>query len=295
MAWRMIPNDEPGQRSRLDVVGLALLSPGLVGLLYGLSNVSGAGGVTQTKVCLPLIVGAVLIGLFVAWALRRRGDAIVDLAVLRSRPTWAATAMLFLAGAALYGAMLLLPLYWQELRGQDALYAGLLLIPQGVGSLLSRSAATRLLERLSERWVTMIGFVLVAGATIPFAQADAHTAYWALLLALLIRGLGLGMVVIPLMTAAFIGLDRADVPNASIITRIAQQVGGSIGTALLAVVLADQARATGSLAHGFDIAFWVAFAITALAVVISFALPAARRPTDPETSAEAEQKLSRGS
>ena len=67
------------------------------------------------------------------------------------RPTWSATALLFLSGAALYGAMLLLPLYFQELRGTDALGAGLLLIPQGVGSLISRTVAARLMDRLSAR------------------------------------------------------------------------------------------------------------------------------------------------
>lgn len=118
-----------------------LLSPALVGVLWGLSNAAREGGFRHPDVLVPLVGGALLLLGFVLWALRRGGDALVDLAVLRSRPTWSATALLFLSGAGLYGAMLLLPPYFQELRATGALGAGLLLIPQGVGSLISRTVA----------------------------------------------------------------------------------------------------------------------------------------------------------
>ncbi|MFI5893926.1 DHA2 family efflux MFS transporter permease subunit [Actinoplanes sp. NPDC051513] len=282
LAARLIPADEPARRGRLDVVGLALLSPALVALLWGLSNVSGDGGFGHADVLAPLIGGAALLVAFVLWALRGRGTALVDLEVLRSRPTWAATALMFLSGASIYGAMLLLPLYWQELRGMDALGAGLLLIPQGVGSLLSRTAAVRLLERVSARWVSVLGFVLVGLATVPFALAGAHTATWALMVTLFVRGLGLGMVIIPLMMVAFVGLEREQVPHASIVTRIAQQVGGSAGVALLAVILATSAAGTGSLARAFDVAFWWTVGFTGVAVLLSFVLPGrARRTPEP--------------
>ncbi|MEU4164085.1 MDR family MFS transporter [Actinoplanes sp. NPDC026670] len=274
LAQRMIPADQPGRRVSLDVVGLALLSPALVALLWGLSNVTGDGGFSQADVYLPLIGGTILLVAFVGWALRRRGDALVDLDVLRSRPTWAATTLMFLSGAALYGAMLLLPLYWQELRGEDALGAGLLLIPQGVGSLLSRTVATRLLDRISARWVAFLGFLLVGAATVPFAFAGVGTTTWLLLVALLVRGMGLGLVMIPLMTVAFVGLDKEKMPHASIVTRIAQQVGGSVGVALLAVILATSATSSGSLTTAFHAAFWWTTGFTGLAVLLSFVLPA---------------------
>ncbi|WP_433378899.1 MDR family MFS transporter [Actinoplanes sp. CA-142083] len=281
LAARLIPADEPGRRGRLDLVGLALLSPALVALLWGLSNVSGDGGFAHTDVLVPLLGGAALLVAFVFWALQKGGRALVDLEVLRSRSTWAATALMFLSGASLYGAMLLLPLYWQELRGMDALAAGVLLIPQGVGSLLSRSVAARLLERFSARWVSILGFVLVGLATVPFALAGAHTATWALMVTLFVRGLGLGMVMIPLMTAAFVGLEREQVPHASIVTRIAQQVGGSAGVALLAVILATSAAGSGSLTEAFDTAFWWTVGFTGVAVLLSFVLPGPAKTTAP--------------
>lgn len=289
LAALLIPADRRGGRVRLDVVGVVLLSPALVALLWGLSNVTRSGGFGRADVLAPLIGGAVLLIAFVLWALRRRAAALVDLQVLRSRPTWAGTALLFLSGASLYGAMLLLPLYWQELRGTDALGAGLLLIPQGVGSLVSRSVAARLIDAIGARWTSVIGFLFVGLATLPFAFADGHTSIWWLGAVLFVRGLGVGVVVIPIMTVAFVGLDRAEVPHASIVTRIAQQVGGSVGVALLAVILSTTATSSGSPAAAFDAAFWWATGFTAVAVALSFVLPSRRAVRETEAAARGEE------
>ncbi|SNY49001.1 MDR family MFS transporter [Paractinoplanes atraurantiacus] len=268
LAWKLIPADIPSRRVRLDARGFALLSPALVALLWGLSN--AAGSFLRADVLIPLAVGTALLVAFVLRALRLGSGALVDLGVLRSRSTWAASSLLFLSGAALYGAMFLLPLYWQQVRGSTALEAGLLLIPQGVGSLLSRVAAGSLLDRVGARGVAMAGFVMVGAATVPFAFAGEHTTIWPLMIALFVRGLGLGIVLIPLMTVAFVGLPHEKIPHASIVTRIAQQVGGSAGVALPAVILAG----SGS----FDAAFWWTIGFTAVAVVLSFALPHAAVP-----------------
>lgn len=273
LAWRMLPADAPTPRVKLDVVGFALLAPALVALLWGLSNVSHEGGFSQSDVLVPVIGGAALLVAFVTWALRRRGDALVDLMVLRRRPTWSASALMFLSGASLYGAMLLLPLYFQEIRGSDALGAGLLLIPQGIGSLLSRSLAGRMLDRFGGRIVALVGFTIVAASTVPFAFADADTPLWLLMAGLFVRGLGMGIVFIPLMAVAFIGLEHDEVPHASIVTRIAQQVGGSLGVALLAVILATSAAAAGSVVSGFQMAFWWTVGFSVLSIVVAFLLP----------------------
>jgi EmrB/QacA subfamily drug resistance transporter len=280
LAWRMLPADQPTTRVRLDVVGLVLLSPALIALLWGLSNAAGDGGFTRVDVLVPLIGGAVLLVAFVLWSVRRRATALVDLAVLRRRPTWSASALMLLSGASLYGAMLLLPLYFQELRGSDALGAGLLLIPQGVGSLLSRSLAGRMLDRVGGRIVALIGFVVVALSTVPFAFADAGTPIWILMAGLFLRGLGMGVVFIPLMAVAFIGLDHDEVPHASIVTRIAQQIGGSLGVALLAVILTTSALTAGSAVAGFQIAFWWTVGFSVLSIGVAFMLPG-RAPVIP--------------
>ena len=123
------------------------------------------------------------------------------------------------------------------------------------------------------RVVSIVGFALTTGATVPFALTGPQTGVLVLGAALLVRGLGIGMVVVPLLSVAFDGLERDEVPHASIVTRIGQQLGGSLGVALLAVVLASVGAATGSSSAGFAVAFWWACGISALAVPLSFALP----------------------
>jgi len=271
LALRLLPADPPPTAGRLDVVGLLLAAPGTTGLLYGLSNVGRDGGFARVDVLAPGLLGVLLVGLFARWATRRT-EALVDVRLLRHRPLASSSAMLFLSGASLYGAMLLLPLYWQQARGASVLTAGLLLVPQGIGSLLSRPLSGLLTDRLGSRVLVGAGFVVVGVATVPFALAGPHTGYAWLLVALLVRGFGLSVVTIPLMAVAFVGLERAQVPHASILTRIAQQVGGSFGTAVLAVVLAGT--------HSFHQAFWWAIGSSALAVALSPLLPG-RTPAAP--------------
>jgi EmrB/QacA subfamily drug resistance transporter len=282
LAWRMLPTDPPRGRTRLDVIGLLLLSPGIVGILYGLSNAGKAGGFARADVLIPALAGALLTAGFVWWSLRSAGRALVDVRLFRHRSVASSSALLFLSGAALYGVMLLLPLYWQQARGVSALTAGLLLVPQGIGTLISRTLSGRYTDTIGARTVALVGFVIVGVATIPFAFTTATTSEWLLMAALLVRGIGLGVVIIPVMTVAFVGLDRADVPHASILTRIAQQVGGSFGTALLAVILEGSLRSLGDgatgTAHAFDRAFWWSIGFTVVAVGLGFLLPGRPAP-----------------
>ncbi|MEZ3160237.1 MDR family MFS transporter [Microbacterium sp. BWT-B31] len=289
LAWRFIPADAPSAKPVLDWVGLVLVSPALVGILYGLSNVSQHGGLARPDVWLPVVAGILFLVAFVLTQTRRPAKALIDIGLLGRRPVAASSAVLFLSGASLFGSMLLLPLYYQLVRGADPLQAALMLIPQGVGALLSRTIAGNLTDRVGARIVAIGGFVIMGAATIPFALADAATNEWWLMAVLLVRGFGMGAVMIPVMSVAFVGLERDQVPHASIITRLAQQIGGAFGTALLAVIL--EAATSGAsdlsqLADGFDAAFWAAVAFTVVAIGVCFALPAASGARAPKAESK---------
>jgi EmrB/QacA subfamily drug resistance transporter len=274
LAWRMLPADRGRDpKRRLDVVGVLLLVPGLAGLLLGLSDSVLDGGFARLDAWAPLAVGAVLVAAFVGWALRRRGAALVDVRLLRVRSVWSASTLLFLSSVALYGAMLLLPLFWQQLRGTDALGAGLLLIPQGLGTLACRPLAGRLIDRIGARWIALAGFGIVAVSTVPFALSPVQAADPLLLVALFVRGFGLGAITMPLMVVSYQGLAGEDIAHSSILTRTAQQLGGSFGTALFAVLLQAGLQGGASLQGAFDTAFWVATGATVIGVVISLVLP----------------------
>ncbi|SDU90256.1 drug resistance transporter, EmrB/QacA subfamily [Microlunatus sagamiharensis] len=281
LAAMLLPADGRTSRPTLDVVGLLLLSPGVVGVLLGLSGAAEPGGFARTAVWAPLAAGGALLAAFVAWATRRRGAALVDVHVLRHRPLAASASLLFLTGASLYGAMLLLPLSFQELRGLDALGAGLLLVPQGVGALASRTLAGRLNDRFGPRPVALAGFAVLGLATLPFVWTGPGTPAGWLVPVLLVRGVGLGAVTIPLMAVGFVGLAREEVPHASIVTRIAMQVGGAVGVAVLAVVL-QHALGGAAPVEAFHHSFAWAVGFTAVSLALSLLLPGRPRPAAPE-------------
>jgi EmrB/QacA subfamily drug resistance transporter len=279
LAWRLLPDDRPGPnaaRPRLDVIGLALLAPALAGILLGLSNLSRDGSIDHAGVLGWLLVGIALLAGFVAWALNRRDrQPIVDIRLLALRSLGSASTVLFTAGATLYAALFLLPLYYQQLRGETVLHAGLIMIPQGIGALAARLVVGKLVDRFGARAVTIASFLLAAAATVPFAFAGPHTSQWWLGAMLLIRGLGVGAVLIPSMSVAYQDVPSAGIPHATMNTRIAQQVGASFGTAIVAVALQSQ------LAHGatsaFQGAFWWTVGITVAAVIPAIALPTSDR------------------
>lgn len=284
LARRNLPEDRPAPdspRARLDVIGLFLLSPGVAAVIYGLSRVEGSAGFAAAEVLVPLVGGLALVGGFTAWALTRTTTgALVDLRLFRHRALGSAAGLGFLAGITLYGAMLLLPLYFQQVRGRDALGAGLLLIPQGVGVLCSRTLAGKYTDRLGPRRVALAGFAIAAAATVPFACATADTGEVLLMAALFVRGVGLGAATIALTGAAYIGLAHREIPDAGIITRVSQQIGGSVGTAAVAVILQHttaDAHTPGAVADGFGVAFGWSVAFTAIAVPLCLLLPG--RPT----------------
>jgi EmrB/QacA subfamily drug resistance transporter len=278
LAWRLLPGDRPGpgaRRPRLDVTGLVLLAPALAGILLGLSNLSQDGGIGHAGVLVPLLAGIALLGAFIAWAARPGGrHPVVDVRLLRLRSLGSASAVLFTAGAAIYAGMFLLPLYYQQLHGETVLNAGLLLIPQGVGSLAARFVVGKLVARLGARLVTIASFLIAAAATVPFAFAGSHTTLWPLGAVLLIRGFGIGMVLVPPISVAYQDVPPAGISDATMNTRIAQQVGTSFGIAMVAVALQTL------LAHGatsaFQGAFWWATGISVAALLPALALPGAR-------------------
>ena len=288
LAWRELPAGRPqgggSAASRIDVVGLALLPPALVALLFGLAEVGTDGGFAHGGVLVPLIVGVALLAAYCVHALRTSATPMVDLKLFRSRTFTGASTLLFLAGLSIYGAMLLLPLYFQQVRHDSALVAGLLMVPQGIGSIAPRTLAGRLTDSIGPRLVVLAGIALAAVGTIPFALAGLHTSYWLLGAALVVRGAGLGLATIAVMAGAFQGLSREQVPHASSATRILQFVGGSFGAAILVAVILDRyavthaAAGAAGLATAFADTFWWCTGFTALAVIPALLLAGRLRP-----------------
>lgn len=271
LAWKGLPADQRTERKvSLDWIGLLLLSPALSIILYGIVQTSSSGGITSNAVVVPLLIGTALMIAFVIYGLRMKGSPILDLRLFKSKNFSVSCSLLVLYGIVSTGVMLILPLYYQQMRGESVLYAGLLLIPQGVGLLVTRSQFVKLLDRIGPRPVVLVSLIMTVLGTLPFAFADANTDQVLLAVALFVRGAGLGGILIPIMTSAYDGIEKKQIPNASTATRILLTIGGAFGSAILATVLENQLAV--SAANAYNVAFWWSIGFTVIAIVPSLLL-----------------------
>jgi EmrB/QacA subfamily drug resistance transporter len=274
-----VPDDSAGNtRQSLDIVGILLLSPAFALLIYGISLMRNQGGLTSPDVFAPLFIGIVLMLAFIIYGLHKKKDPVVDLRLFTSRNFSSTAISLFIAGFVTNGAMLLLPLYYQQVHHLDIFFVGLLMIPQGVGMLVTRSLAGRLTDRIGARPILLVSLVVTILGTLPFALIDEGTNQILLMGALLVRGAGLGGITIPLMASAYLGLSSDEVPHASIITRILQSIGAAFGTAIVATVIdtllssLDAADAVGEI-DAYSAAFWCLIGLTSITIIPALFLP----------------------
>ena len=300
LAWRLLPDAGVRRADRLDLRGLALLSPGIAIFVYGMSEAGPTGGFGAGRVVAGVVVGLALLAAFV-WHARRRGPrALLDLTLFARRGFAAAAATNLLVGIALFGALILLPLYYQTVRGESALATGLLLVPQGLGAALAMPIAGRLTDEIGARRVIPAGLLLALLGTAAYTQVGAETSYVFLSGALFAIGLGLGSTIMPSMAVAYQAASREAVAHATSAMNVVQRIAGSVGTALLAVVLQrsiaaelpaldggvgalaglsaeGRSQAADAIANAFGASFWVAFALVAAALVPALLLPRRRR------------------
>ncbi|HEY7484840.1 MAG TPA: DHA2 family efflux MFS transporter permease subunit [Streptosporangiaceae bacterium] len=293
-ALRLLPKSAPQPRQRLDVRGLALLSSGVAAFIYGMSEAGAHGGFGGARALAGMVIGAALVVLYVVHAYVRGEGALIDVSLFRRRDFAAAAATNLAVAVALFGVLVLLPLYWQVVRGESPLATGLLLMPQALGAAAAMPLAGRLTDKVGAGVVVPVGIVLGLIGTGVYTQVGSHTSHAVLFGALFVIGLGLGTTIMPAMAAAYAALPRAAMPRATSALNTIQRIGASIGTAVLAVVLqrAITADAPGlggaalgplpsgartqvaeALAHAFDQAYWVAFALMIVAIVPALLLP----------------------
>jgi EmrB/QacA subfamily drug resistance transporter len=313
LALRVLPRDVPQPAHRLDWLGLALLSPGLASLIYGLAQSGSSGGFGEAKVLLPMFAGALALAFFVRHALRTP-DALIDLRLFTNRTFAVSSLTLTLVIISVFGGMLLLPLYLQAVRGESAMSTGLLLAPQGFGAMLAMPIAGRLTDRTGVGRIVPVGLILVAISFLGLTQLKGDTSYWTFGALLFVMGLGMGGTMMPTFSGAMQTLRRAAIARASTTLNINQQVSASIGTAVLSVLLANaladrlgsggggigaaaavppdvRARIAGPMAEAFASTFWWALALVVVAFVVSTPLLPKHKPepVDDPDAAEGEE------
>src|SRR3984893_1678201 len=235
LALRILPESAGSKTDRLDVLGLGLMSSGLVGITYGLAEIGTLGTFDSAPVYLPIAAGILLVAAFALHATRAK-NPLLDLNLYRRWNFTAASVTMFALGAAVFGAMILMPLYWQQLRHESVIDTGLLTAPPGVGMALVMPLAGKLTERFGGGPIALAGVLVTTVFTVPFGLIGAHTGVVSLSVWMLLRGIGLGFSFMPAMTAAFATLERHELSHATPQLHVLHRVGASFAAPFLGVV-----------------------------------------------------------
>jgi EmrB/QacA subfamily drug resistance transporter len=275
LGLRLLPKDPPQKVRPLDFPGLALAAGGTVAITYGLADIANSGHPSSPSVIGAIAGGIVLLAIFVAWALRV-SHPILDIRLFRDKTFTASAITILCIGAALYGGSILMPLYYQTVRLESVVMAGLLLGPSGIGAAVASWWTGRLTDRFGAGLTVLLGCAIAIAATVPFGFLGWRTSFVLLCVATTFRGFGIGLALVPSMTAAYRALPRDKVNDATPQLSVLRQVGGSLGTALFVVILAQELKFAGASlpaqGHAYGLTFWWVIIVTAVAAVPAAAL-----------------------
>jgi EmrB/QacA subfamily drug resistance transporter len=295
-----IRGGRPAVRPRMDWPGTVLACAGLFLIVFGFSRAETAGW-TDPLTLGCLVLGPVLLAGFVL-AEQRSSHPLLPLRVLVDRTRGGSYVALFISGIAIFGTFLFLTFYLQLIKGESPLATGLLFLPM-IGCILisSNLASIVLLPRVGARVLIAAGMLLGTGGMVYLTQVTVNSSYvGGVLPALLILGLGFGMIFAPGINTATAGVRREDSGVASALVNTVQQVGGSIGTSALSTI-ALSATASYLVAHhasplapaiaathGYTLAFAISAGLLGAGFILAIALlPSKRRLAELRTAATA--------
>jgi EmrB/QacA subfamily drug resistance transporter len=262
LALRFVPRGERRRPPRMDWSGLALVSLGLPLVVYGLTAIGSPGGAAGPFPLALTAVGLAMVAAFVWWSLRST-HPVLHLRLVAHPVMAPGLASVLLGGASLFGAVLLLPLWFQLRLGEGSASTGLLLVSFGLGTIAVVAFAGRLADARGGGAVALAGSLVVLASTVPWPWLGPDTPMVLVQALLFVRGAGLGLSVTPAMTAAYASVRAADLGDATALTNIAMRLGGAVGGALCVIVLTRGLDAGPAV--GFRGAFIVLTAICVLA------------------------------
>lgn len=233
LAILFLPQDRDERRPRsLDLIGLGLLSPGVVLFLYGSEHIPDPTGLAA------LALSALLLIVFLRWAVRKKDDAIVDLRLFKDDIFSAAVVTQFLSTGVSFAGQMLVPVFLTRAGGLSPTQAGLLLAAQGLGMMSLYPFVGSLVERFGNRKVSTGGALTALAATMPFIYLASHGLVSTLAAgALFVRGVGLSGIGIPSISAAYSSVKRQDLPMATTTLNLVMRMGGPTLTTICATFL----------------------------------------------------------
>ncbi|MGO9386002.1 MAG: DHA2 family efflux MFS transporter permease subunit [Mycobacterium sp.] len=249
LAAIVFPRDHPARSETFDVIGGLLLSPGLATFLFAVSSIPRCGTVADRRVLIPAAIGLALIAAFVVHAWRRADHPLIDLRLFQNKVITQANVTMLVFTTAFFGASLLLPSYFQQVLHHSPMQAGVHMIPQGLGAMLTMRLTGPLVDRQGPGKIVLVGIALMTVGLGTFAYGVARQAQYlpTLLVALSIMGLGMGCTMMPLSVASVQALSLHQIARGTTLMSVSHQVGGSMGTALMSMVLTNQFNRSESI------------------------------------------------
>jgi EmrB/QacA subfamily drug resistance transporter len=280
-AMVLLHNQVPAQRPRLDIPGTITASAGLFALVYGFAHAETASWGDPVTVAM-LAASVVLLVVFVALQ-RRVAHPLLPLRIVLDRNRGGAYLAVGISGIGMFGVFLFLTFYLQQNLGMSPIESGLAFLPMTAVIMVAATLGTaKLVPRFGSRPLVTAGMAIASVGMVLLTQLGVDSAYASdVLPGLLLFALGLGLVFAPAMSGATLGVDAADAGVASAMVNTSQQVGGSIGTALLSTLASSAAgdfvatHAAGpatlqaGAVHGYTTAFWWSAGIFAFGAVVS--------------------------
>jgi EmrB/QacA subfamily drug resistance transporter len=227
-----------GGRQRLDVGGLVLGIPAVVAIVYGLSQPSTYGWVSVQTLA-PLLGGTVLLVVFCVYEMRHPAP-LIEIRVFRDAAFAAAMTLNFSIGLALFGSILLVPLFLQQVQGLGALDAGAVLAFQGVAAAAAMPVGGWLTDRFGARQVVPFGLALLTLSTVLMAHLAADTPRWTIAVMVAARGMGIGLAMMPAMSSAYVTLPPNLIARATSVSNTVQRVASALAVAIVATIVAGR-------------------------------------------------------
>lgn len=271
---KYLPNFEPfNPDSKIDWLGIILLSGISTSIIYGIIKASSSANFFNEDLIIYCGIGITLIIVYIIYNYYKKGQTVLPLKLFKHRNYSAAGLGIFLTGIAVNGPMLLLPLFFQNIMSLTVTWAAIALIPQGIGMLITRPFIGKMIDRVGAKYVVLVCIIVSFIGTLPFIWINESTSIIWISLVLFIRGAGIGGIMMPMMTDAYMNIQPNEIPQASVGNRIIQNVGASFGSAVVSAVvstvIAGQILTKNLLLEGYQTGFLVS-----CIVVLAIAIPA---------------------
>lgn len=270
-AKSLVPSGERFPRARIDTTGLVLIGLGLPLLLYGAAEMGSGNIIILSAACSAL--GAILSVLFVVHAMRV-GEPLIDVGLLMRTRFAAPVATAGLTGAAMYGGLLLLPIFLQRSLGQSPTEAGFMLLAMGLGSAFVLPVAGTWTDRFGPKRVSLAGGALLTLTTIPFLSS-ASLVFGVVTVLLVARGAGLALSQMPAIAAAYGEVDKTETGDAATLINVAQRIGGAVGA--IAVVAVIEQVGISTPGSAYQVAFGMLVVVSACALISATNIAASKQ------------------